>query len=117
MRRSLLAALLIASAFAVAPASAQDDAAMDHGSMHGETNPFAAVNAEMHEAMDVALTGDVDKDFVLSMIPHHEGAVAMARIVIEKGKDPEIRALAEAVVKAQETEIAQMKAWLAKHPD
>jgi uncharacterized protein (DUF305 family) len=72
-------------------------------------------NANMHVAMAVEMTGDVDVDFVKSMIPHHQGAVEMAKIVLEYGKDPEIRKLAEEIVKAQETEITFMEGWLKKN--
>jgi uncharacterized protein (DUF305 family) len=85
----------------------------------GDNSPsslaFNAINAKMHKAMDITFTGNADVDFVKGMIPHHEGAVDMAKTVLAFGKDPEIRALAEAIIKAQETEIAQMKAWLAKN--
>jgi uncharacterized protein (DUF305 family) len=70
----------------------------------------------MHKDMGIALSGDADRDFAQSMIPHHQGAIDMARIVLKHGKDPEIRKLAEAVVSAQESEIAQLKEWLARHP-
>lgn len=73
-----------------------------------------AANGNMHKAMAVEMTGDVDVDFVRSMIPHHEGAVEMAKIVLQYGKDPEIRKLAGEIVAAQESEIALMNAWLAK---
>jgi uncharacterized protein (DUF305 family) len=49
------------------------------------------------------------------MIPHHQGAVDMAKIVLAFGKDLEVKKLAEGIIKAQEQEVAWMKEWLAKN--
>ena len=78
------------------------------------TKAFRAANDKMHKDMDIAFTGDADADFARGMIPHHQGAVDMAKIVLQYGKDPEIRKLAEEVVRTQETEIKFMREWLAK---
>ncbi len=75
---------------------------------------FKAANEKMHRDMAITFTGEVDADFVRGMIPHHQGAIDMAKVTIAFGKDPEIRKLAEEVVKAQEAEIAFMRSWLAK---
>jgi len=86
--------------------------------LKGDSGPaslaFNGVNAKMHAAMDVAYTGNADVDFVQGMIPHHQGAVDMAKIVLAFGKDPELKKLAEAIVKAQMDEIAFMQEWLKK---
>ncbi|MDP3262430.1 MAG: DUF305 domain-containing protein, partial [Tabrizicola sp.] len=52
-------------------------------------------------------------DFARGMIPHHQAAIDMAKIQLEFGKDPEMRKLAEAIIAAQESEIATLKAFLA----
>lgn len=76
---------------------------------------YTEANNAMHKDMAIDFTGDADVDFVRGMIPHHEGAIAMAKVQLEHGKDPEIRKLAEAVIAAQTAEIADMKEWLKAH--
>lgn len=99
----------------------------DHASHDGDRHPaatagnseavaaFEEANARMHRGMTGALTGDPDVDFVQGMIPHHQGAIDMADVVLKYGKDPETRKLAEEIIKAQKAEIAVMKDWLAKN--
>lgn len=76
------------------------------------TRAYNAAMAAMHKNMRVALSGDADVDFVRQMIPHHQGAVDMARVELRYGKDEHMKAFARWVIRAQEQEIASMKNWL-----
>jgi uncharacterized protein (DUF305 family) len=86
-----------------APGHAGDDTAID---------AYVAASERMHRGMAIELTGDPDVDFALGMIPHHQGAIDMARALLEHGEDPEMRVLAEAIIAAQQREIAFLRSWL-----
>lgn len=112
-------AIMMASALLLAmlgPGAAQH---AGHGapaapSASAATKAYQAVNAKMHKDMTIRFSGDADVDFVRGMIPHHIAAVEMAKIVLEHGKDPELKKLATEIVAAQDKEIAFMREWLKK---
>jgi uncharacterized protein (DUF305 family) len=106
IRAGVLAALL---AMPVVPVYAQETA------MAASTSAFVDANDRMHAGMDIDYTGDADVDFVRGMIPHHQGAIDMAKVVLQYGKDPELKKLADGIVTAQTAEIKQMQDWLDAH--
>ena len=77
---------------------------------------FAASNDAMMKGMEVRPSGDADRDFVAMMLPHHRGAVDMARVELRYGKDPALRKMARDIIGAQESEIGAMQAWQKQHP-
>lgn len=90
---------------------------MDGMDMAGMTD-FQRQNMEkmavtMPAMMDGMMQGDPDVAFACAMIAHHQGAIDMARIQLEHGKDPWIRTLSEQIIEAQVREIADMTQWLA----
>lgn len=124
MSRALILSLaLLASAPLAGPLAAQEAGHGDHGSHSGHmmgddapsTRAYMEANDRMHAGMAIPFTGDADVDFVRGMIAHHQGAIDMARVVLEHGDDPEVKKLAEGIIAAQEGEIAWMTDWLAKN--
>ncbi|WP_414474040.1 DUF305 domain-containing protein [Microvirga sp. M2] len=118
----LLRYLLVSAAVIALPSLA-----MAQGSGHGghsmpmqtqrstdtaATKEYREANAKMHRDMDIPYTGDSDIDFVLGMIPHHQGAIDMAKVALRNAKDEQIRKWATDVIREQEREIAEMRAWL-----
>jgi uncharacterized protein (DUF305 family) len=75
----------------------------------------AAMQAMMGE-MDKPYGGDADQDFVSHMLPHHQGAIDMAKVELQYGHDPRLKQLAARIVADQQREIAFMRSWQAAHP-
>ena len=103
LRACLVGLLLVAS-----PAFAQPDEAPS-------SKAYRDAMVKMHEGLMVPYTGDADRDFVAGMIAHHQGAIDMAKVELQYGKDPWLRRLARNIIAAQQKEIAFMQAWQAKH--
>jgi len=96
--------------------SAMSKSSSASGDPNQSTRAFKERDDQMMKGMSApTYTGDTDKDFVAHMIPHHEGAVSMARVELEYGTDPDLKRLAESIIKAQNEEIAYMKNWQGKH--
>ena len=108
MKKILLAVsiVLLTSSYAL---SSMHDSHKGHGSM-----PFQKAMDRMHKDMMVKSSGNIDIDFIKGMIPHHQGAIDMSEELINKTKDPELKAFAQKIIKDQKAEIKQMQDLLKK---
>ena len=91
----------------------------DHAAGHGATSPFANLMERSMTVMDdgmkqAPMTGDPDHDFAAMMIPHHQGAIDMAKAELLYGKNPVLRRLAQEIVVTQNSEITVMQMELQK---
>jgi uncharacterized protein (DUF305 family) len=79
------------------------------------TKDFKAADMKMMHDMSVPYTGNPDVDFRTHMIPHHQGAVEMAKVALKHAKAPETKRMAQKIIDDQEKEIAEMQDWLKKN--
>ena len=137
--RTLRLISLAAIAASLASAATAQAPMPDHGSMPGmagrdpaamqkmmqdmmpadadaaSTKAFKNAHMGMMKNMHVPFTGDADVDFRTHMIPHHQGAIEMAKAALDHVKDPETKKMAQKIIDDQEKEIAEMRDWLKKH--
>jgi uncharacterized protein (DUF305 family) len=116
MYRSIGLALTLCIMAGVA-AHAQSHGQADHRSTVSADATFASQMMQAMDRMDADMmaakpTGDPDRDFAAMMIPHHQGAVDMAKIQLIYGRDPVLRRLAQAIIVEQQQEIELMQRFL-----
>jgi uncharacterized protein (DUF305 family) len=103
-----------------ATASAQMTMNMDTNSAPSGSSKFmqdmdTGMKKMDHDMAAAPMNGNVDHDFVTMMIPHHQGAIDMAKGELSYGKDPVMRRLAQEIIVDQKSEIDLMNLWLKKH--
>jgi len=77
---------------------------------------MTSANARMHEGMEIARSGNIDRDFIRMMIPHHQGAIDMALLQLKYGHDERLKRLAQSIIVEQGQEIAYMRTLLDAPP-
>ena len=124
------------AAFAQTPATSADKSATKGSAMPAVTQPSSmdkkhsmapgmpgmAAGGDMRGAMmgmaknmeSMKMTGDTDRDFATMMKMHHQGAIDMAQMELQSGKDAKMRAMAKRIIKAQQKEIKEFDQWLDK---
>jgi uncharacterized protein (DUF305 family) len=125
VRKRMISLATTASVAATSFAFAEDPARTDHGRGampiqyvadrpdHSEEQPFLSDNdaamKKMMADMTIRPTGDIDRDFVAMMVPHHQGAVDMAKAELKYGHNEQLRRLAQGIVANQQREIVEMR--------
>jgi len=117
---------LVVSVLLVGPSAARTEHELIDRSARETTaggNPDPSFQRMMAEAMDrmtrdmaVPHTGDPDRDFAAMMIPHHQGAIDMAKVQLQFGRDPILRRLAQGIIVEQQQEIDLMHGELSRLP-
>ena len=116
MHTRKLTAVLLLVVFIVSVSRAQTP----HDHETAQAGSFDALMTQamdrMHTDMAIAPSGDPDRDFAAMMIPHHQGAVDMAKVELQFGKNPVLRRLAQGIIVEQLQEIEVMQRELRQLP-
>ncbi len=98
-----------------AAAPAKSDSAMKAmPGMGGSGDMRESMMGMMKSMESMKMSGDADRDFAMMMKVHHQGAIDMAQMELKNGKDAKMRAMAKAIIEAQQKEIKEFDQWLAK---
>ena len=107
--RALMLALATVSSIAFAQSPGSTHA---HDAGGGSKQMHDSMMGGMKGMQAMKMSGDVDKDFAMMMRQHHEGALKMAQVELDKGKDPRMQDMARKIIEAQKKEIAEFDDWL-----
>jgi len=111
----------VAGLLCAAAALAQMVMAMDKGASLSPSQFTQDMDASMklmdHEMSAAQMDGNADHDFAVMMMPHHQGAIDMAKAELSHGRDPTMRRLAEEIIADQKSEIDLMNLWMREHPE
>jgi len=111
-RRTLIIGALAATGTTLlAACGGTDNAGMNHGAMTPMGGMAATPTSGMAGMGGTPTSGDYDRDFIDMMVPHHQAAIDMAKVAQAHATHAELKSLADAIISAQEGEIAQMKGW------
>lgn len=114
LARLLATCAIAASSTAFAQTSAGSASTPAGGMAHGSDQMHQSMMSGMQQMQGMKPTGDTDKDFAMMMRMHHQQAVDMAKVELQHGKSPELKAMAQKMIKDQQKEIGQLDKWLAK---
>lgn len=123
IKRFIVAALVLAPVVAQAAeppamrmAPAESPAPGTAAAESPATAAYQQAMQTMMNAMHVPPSGNADRDFVTGMLPHHQGAIDMAKIELQYGHDPALQRMARDIISSQSEERQFMQYWLAQHP-
>ena len=122
---AIVSAVLITSSFWMTARAADKSAPMSkqqHESTSAKSDAGSMGSMNMHKAMMKGMkdmeamksSGDIDHDFAMMMKMHHQSALDMAEVELQKGKDPKMRSMAKKIIESQKKEIKEFDQWLAK---
>ena len=108
--------MLVTAAMLSAASAFAQTASPPAAQVAGSPAMHAAMERMQRDMSAMAMTGDADRDWVMMMRRHHQGAIDVSRAHHDAGRDREIERMARKLIEEQTREIAQLDEWLRAHP-